>query len=108
MSKVENKQEWHLGKGYYDIQPCNRDTSDSVEDQGDPSVVLQYLPFKEDPKFNTARDIAISSSRYRDIAFVRRTNLDKKGNLCLPNPPITLDLCRGIFGIEKSSKHPSK
>ncbi|KAH1073109.1 hypothetical protein J1N35_025437 [Gossypium stocksii] len=60
------------------------------------------------PKFNTTRDIVISSSEYRDIAFIKGRNLDKKGNHCLPDPTITQYSCKGNFGIEKSSEHLSK
>ncbi|KAH1122504.1 hypothetical protein J1N35_005664, partial [Gossypium stocksii] len=45
---------------------------------------------------------------YRGITFVKGTNLDKKGSLCLPDPPVIQSPCRDIFGIEKLSKYTSK
>ncbi|KAH1129928.1 hypothetical protein J1N35_001306, partial [Gossypium stocksii] len=54
------------------------------------------------PRFNIARGIVISTYWYHDTIFVRGTNLDKKGSLCLPGPPITQGPSKGIFGNKKS------
>ncbi|KAK5826491.1 hypothetical protein PVK06_021413 [Gossypium arboreum] len=58
---------------------------------------------KNTPRFDTIRDVAISSSGYQNTVFVKGTNLDKKNSLCPPSPPITQYLCRGIFGNKKPS-----